>query len=227
MEFLASGDVLSPDSNPYLRETADAYADAVNEQLRRTTLSDISDQSVQSGQGWGSSREAIEAGLARGEASERIADRTSQLYSDAYQRGLGAMQSGISLAQGQQRMGLDARTDAANLAQNQYGMGLDAMGRSISMAPQVANLGMMPGQTMMNVGGMPQQEAQADLSNYANIINQVASQGGQQVTPQSSGGLPGLLGGAASGAGIAQSLGASSPWGWGLTAAGGLLGSMG
>jgi hypothetical protein len=189
VDFLASGDVLSPESNPYLRETADAYADAVNEQLRRTTLSDISDQSVQSGQGWGSSREAIEAGLARGEASERIADRTSQLYSDAYQRGLGAMQSGLS------------------------------------MAPQMAQLGMMPGQTMMNVGGMPQQEAQTDLSNYANIINQVASQGGQQVTPQSSGGLPGLLGGAASGAGIAQSIGASSPWGWGLTAAGGLLGA--
>jgi hypothetical protein len=142
------------------------------------------------------------------------------------------MQSGISLAQGQQRMGLGARTDAANLAQNQYGMGLDAMGRSISMAPQVANLGMMPGQAMMNVGGMPQQEAQTDLSNYANIINQVASQGGQQVTPQSSGGLLGAIGGASSGAGIASALGqagwgsaaGAAPW---LAGGGALMGLLG
>jgi hypothetical protein len=187
VDFLASGDVLSPDSNPYLQDMAAAYADQVNEQLQRTTLSGIDDQYTGAG-GWGNSRQGIERGLARGEASEAIADQTSRMYSDAYNRGLSAMQSGLS------------------------------------MAPSIGQFGAMPGQMMQQIGGYPQQEAQSDLANYANIINQAASQGSQQVRPQSSGGLLGAIGGASAGAGLAGSLDFLSPGvGAGIGAIGGLL----
>lgn len=198
VNFLASGDVMSPDSNPYLQQTADAYADQVNEQLNRTTLSGIDDQFMGAGQGWNSSRQGIERGLARGEASEAIANRTGQMYSDAYNRGIEAMQSGLS------------------------------------MAPQIGQFGALPGQMLQSVGDYQDSAPWQDLMNYSNVATSVGGMGGQQVSPQSSGGLLGAVGGASAGAGLAGTLsdmgaiGAESagPWGFGMTAAGGLLGAL-
>lgn len=194
-QFLASGDVLSPDSNPYLSEVAGAYADTVGENLNRNILPQIGQNFTGAGQGWNSSREGIESGLARGEAAESVAQNTARLYSDAYGRGLNAMQSGIS------------------------------------MAPQTAQAGAYPGQLMSDVGSQfrqqdlyEQQFPFQQLGQYSGVINQAAGQGGQTVTPQSSGGMLGALGGASAGAGLASTLGMSTPWGAGLGALAGLLG---
>lgn len=121
-------------------------------------------------------------------------------------------------------LGQVAKDEAGRLADLRYQGYGDTMGR----AANAANLGLGAAGGLMSVGDY-QANNTPEARRYQAMLQAmgVSPSGQTQTTTGTQGrnGLAGLLGGAASGAGIAQALGkAAGPWGWGLTAAGGLLG---
>lgn len=91
--FLLDPSILSPDSNPYLKQAGDAVANTTMDALTRQALPAIrSGASAANGPyAGGSSREGIAQGLATGEATDNIAGQLSQMYNTSYQNGLGTM----------------------------------------------------------------------------------------------------------------------------------------
>jgi hypothetical protein len=94
--FLASGDVLKADSNPYLRDAVDAAVRPITENFQRSVMPSVRGGAVASG-ALGSSK----AGQARDNAADMymraIGETSSGLLNTAYGQGLEAMTKGIAL----------------------------------------------------------------------------------------------------------------------------------
>lgn len=101
-KFLLS-DVLSPDSNPYLKQYIDAATRPINEQLTQGTLPSIRGEANTSGQ-FGSSRQGIAEGLAAQGASRAVGDTTANIATTAYGQGLDAQGRALALAPQTQAM---------------------------------------------------------------------------------------------------------------------------
>jgi hypothetical protein len=74
-----------------------------------------------------------------------------------------------------------------------------------------------------------QNAQQMNLDRYLQRLGMLTGGAGNTsttATPTYRNTAAGLLGGAATGGGLASALGLSGPWGWGLAAAGGLLGAL-
>lgn len=97
MNFLSSGDVLKPESNPALRGAIDAASRPTIENFQNQILPGIQSQGIEAG-GFGGTRQGIGEGLAAKGATQSIADIAAQMANTNYQAGLGAMVQG----QGQQ-----------------------------------------------------------------------------------------------------------------------------
>lgn len=95
--FLTSGDVLRPESNPALQGYIDAAVRPISENLTQLALPAIRSGATQAGQ-FGSSRHGIAEGLAIGKTNQAIGDTTSKIANTAYGQGLDAMQRGLALA---------------------------------------------------------------------------------------------------------------------------------
>lgn len=126
--FLTSGAVLDPSSNPYLASTAQAATRPIIQSLTENVLPAIGSEAGMTGN-VGSSRQGIAEGLATQGALQAIGDTTSNLYSNAYGQGLGAMTS------------------------------------ALQMAPQIANLGLLPSSILSGVGGERRGLAQEQMQN--------------------------------------------------------------
>lgn len=96
-------DVLSPDSNPYLRQYIEAATRPINEQLTQGTLPSIRGEANTAGQ-FGSSRQGIAEGLAAQGASRAIGDTTAGIATTAYGQGLDAQGRALALAPQTQAM---------------------------------------------------------------------------------------------------------------------------
>lgn len=103
-QFLASGDVLRPESNPALRATIDASTRPIIENLMEQALPGIRGGAVTTGN-FGSSRQGIAEGLATGRAAQAVGDTAAKVATAGYNSGLGAM--------------TDAQKNAATIAQAQ------------------------------------------------------------------------------------------------------------
>ena len=129
---------------------------------------------------------------------------------------------GANYAQERDRQQLAART------------GLSAMNQAIARTPQLDQAAFIPAQMLGGVGGQIEGLQQAianrpaaDLAQFAGLIQ--GGYGGTTTTRGSGGGVnpaAGLLGGAATGAGIGAAMGLSNPWIGGLAAGGALLGLL-
>lgn len=95
--FLTSGAVLDPSTNPYLAQTAQAAVRPIFENLSQNILPSIRGNAAQAGQ-VGSSRQGIAEGLAAQGALRSAGDISSNIYSQGYGQGLGALTQGLGLA---------------------------------------------------------------------------------------------------------------------------------
>ena len=112
----------------------------------------------------------------------------------------------------------------SNIYSNAYGQNLNAMQNAQAMAPQMAQLGLMPSNILSGVGaqqqamqqqGINQQMAQHDypqqqLAQYANLIS--GNYGGTQATPYQTNPLMSAAGGGMLGYGIGSMAGAAPMW---------------
>lgn len=95
------GDVLSPDSNAYLKDYADASTRGIWDNLNNNVLGQTRAAASSAGQ-YGGSRQGIAEGLATKSAIEADADTRSKIYSNAYGQGLDVFKS--TMAQVPQNM---------------------------------------------------------------------------------------------------------------------------
>lgn len=96
-QFLTSGDVLHPGSNPALQATIDAGVRPIIETLMEQALPTIRGGAVTNGQ-FGGSRQGIAEGLATGRAAQAVGDTSAKIASAGYGQGLDAMTKGLQLA---------------------------------------------------------------------------------------------------------------------------------
>lgn len=91
--LLGAADV---NQNPYLYQAAMGATRPVVEQLTENILPSIRSSAVNTGQ-YGGSRQALAEGTAIGKAAQAMGDITSGMYSNAYQQGLGTLQSALGM----------------------------------------------------------------------------------------------------------------------------------
>jgi len=96
-DFLTSGRVLHPGSNPALKGSIQAATRPIMEQFREQILPGIQGDAINSG-GFGGTRQGIASGIAGGKATQAAADIASRMASENYQAGLGAMVGGMGQA---------------------------------------------------------------------------------------------------------------------------------
>ena len=96
-QFLASGDVLNPESNPALQQYIDLANQATTRSFQQGVLPSLKGGAVQAGN-VGSSRAGIAEGLASQGVTRQIAQQTAGLASAGYGQGLNAMSRGLALA---------------------------------------------------------------------------------------------------------------------------------
>lgn len=97
MNFLSSGDVLKPGSNPALQGAIDAASRSTIDNFQNNIMPQITAGGIDSG-GFGGTRQGIGEGLAARSATQAVGDIASSMANTNYQAGLGAMVQG----QGQQ-----------------------------------------------------------------------------------------------------------------------------
>ena len=264
----------SPLEQPGVQGSLDAINRQVSRQLNEQTLPGIGDAALGAGQ-FGSSRQGVSEGIAQRGASEAIADATARLTLQASQQQqqqqqqvlqqllgqqFGAGQQQANILSGAFGTGVGAAGGAlqgqrgANIAQGQTGANVfgqllqsgdqNAL-RALALAPQTAQLGLLPSQILQQTGAQQQGQQQA-LTNESlqrflqtqNAPNQqlqqylanlgVITPGAGQTTTQAGGGpstLQSGLGGAATGAAIGSVIpGLGTGIGAGI---GGLIGLFG
>ena len=101
----ATGDVLSPDSNPWLQQYGDALSSDVERDFTQRILPSLRGDEQAAGQ-FGGTRGAIAQGIAGGVAGEEMAQRRSELYNQAYNRGLGTFEAGLAFTPQLAQLGL-------------------------------------------------------------------------------------------------------------------------
>lgn len=211
--FLVNPDILSPDSNPYLKQYGDAVARSMSDNLNENVLPGLRSGATSAGGMYsgGATKEGIQLGLASGKNSLAIGDALKGLYSNAYGQGLSAMQGGInSVAQTQNNQLFPAEVQAAVGTQNQTQAQTE-----LDAQNNLAQLQQM----------LPFLKAQDLMSLIAAIPGGSSSSTVTGALPKSGGGAMGALGGAASGAALGSMLfpGIGTAVG---AVGGGLLGAM-
>jgi len=104
-QFLTNPNILSPDSNPYLAQTAQAATSPIMQALMEQIMPGIRSGAVGAG-GYGGSRQGIAEGIAGRGALQAIGDTNANIYSQAYGQGLNAMQGGLQAAPQTAALGL-------------------------------------------------------------------------------------------------------------------------
>ena len=201
-KFLLS-DVLFPGSNPALQGTIDAAINPVQDRLMRNILPSLR-SGYTSSDNVGSTRQGIAEGIATGDFTRNALDATS------------------------------------TIANNAYNTGLDAMVKTLGLAPSTFNAALSPQLALSGVGAQVDAQNQAEingqitkglfntfgplsyLGNLTNVASGIPTAGsttqGTAPGPQQPGFGSKLLGGASAGAGLAGTLGMSTPWGAGIGA---------
>jgi len=104
-QFLTNPGLLSPDSNPFLAQTAQAATSPIMQALMEQILPSIRGGAIGAG-GFGGSRQGIAEGIASRGALKQIGDTTANIFSNAYEQGLNALQGGLQTAPQTAELGL-------------------------------------------------------------------------------------------------------------------------
>lgn len=187
--FLLNPDILNPASNPHLKAQGDALSTQIGDNFARVIMPNLRSADVQASGMYsgGNTKQGIAQGLAAGEATKNISQSLTDLYYKSYSTGLDAMGRAV---------GANPQTIAANLIAPSAVGAVGEQQRSLSQAQMDAE----QAKYYFNQFA-PMMKAQ-DLASLIGVMP-----GGSGVstvtgaTPQS-GGIKGVLGGAASGAAI-------------------------
>lgn len=235
--------------NPYLDAAVDAAQKRTAQNFNEQVMPQISMSSV-ANNAFGGSRQGIAEGLAADRLQQQMGDIATQMYTGAYESGQNRALQGagtqaglttnVNLANANQglqaaQLNQQGQQFAAGLG-TQYLQGgmnnsLDAARLSGALAPQMAQLGLMPAQTNLQAGQIEQGYNQQVLDDnvaawnfyqnlpwqmqqqYANLIagnvgqsGQTTGSGGTSTSP-----LLGAIGGATTGLGAASMLW-NTPW---------------
>lgn len=178
----------------------------------------------------------------------QMALQGGSLFGDTLANDAARRYQGASDYAGLNESGLNRQLSGAQTLGSLYSQGNADAARAQALLPSTYQYGQMPGQSMLDIGGMYENQAnnvlQGDVGRYnynANAPWQYLQQysglmsglpdfssstsnttGTQQTNRLMSG-----LGGAATGAGIASALSLTGPLGWGAAGIGGLLGLFG
>jgi len=163
-QFLESGALLNPATNPVLASQTEAALRPITENLTESILPGIRSDFV-GGNMFGSSRQGIAEGRAIGDYLRTAGDVASNIQNNNFTQGLNAMAS--SLAGGRQA-GTTAIGEALGAGQGGSGQLLNAALQGLSLTPDLAQLAYTPGMLLEAVGSMGQGDAQALLSEQAN-----------------------------------------------------------
>jgi flavodoxin len=139
--FLMSGDLLNPNSNPVLAAQTEMAIRPIFDQLRESTLPGLRSDFV-GGNMFGSSRQGLAEGRAVGDAVQTAGDVATGIQANNFNRGLDAMTSTASNS-------------------------MDNVLRSIFASSDVGQLGLLPAQVRSAVGAEQQGMEQAKLSEQA------------------------------------------------------------
>jgi hypothetical protein len=206
-DFLTSGAVLKPESNPGLSGALDAATRRITDNFSQQIMPQIRDEAVLAG-GYGGSGQGIASGLAAKAATQTVADTSASMINDNYKAGLDAMVKGLafapqSIAQGSVPGATVGAVGDVRQAQQQAGIN-DMISNyytktffPLTLAEEIAGIAM----------GMPG----GSTSSFAK-----QGSGGSNSGVNISGAATGALGGAAAGSSF-------GPWG---TAGGALLGGL-
>lgn len=118
--FLTSGDVLSPDSNPALAASIEGAINPVFRNLTQRVLPTTRSEFLGTG-GTGSTRQGIAEGIATRDATRDAFDIASQMASTNYQAGLEAMTKGLALAPNTYNLGLGPAQSIGAVGQQREG----------------------------------------------------------------------------------------------------------
>lgn len=147
-EFLLSGDVLFPETNPALQAAIEAAVRPIEEQFTQSILPGLRRGAITSGQ-LGSSRQGVAEGLASQAFLRQVGDTSAQLQNEAFQSGLGAMigalQPTITAGGGAAEAGVREAT------------------RALFAAPSIAAAQTLPAQILGAVGAQRREVEQAKL----------------------------------------------------------------
>lgn len=91
------GDVLSPESNQYLQQTAEGAIRPIFTELTERALPAVRSGAIQAGQ-YGGSRQGLAEAQSVERAVQAALDKSAGIYSTAYGQGLDAMSRGMALA---------------------------------------------------------------------------------------------------------------------------------
>lgn len=119
--FLLSGDVLRPESNPYLAASAEGAMRPVSQALTEEWLPNIRSDAVQAGM-LSSSNAGIAEGIAVDRAARTAGDITSNMYANAYNTGLGAYTQGLALSPQVMQLGMVPSSVASSVGAQQRAM---------------------------------------------------------------------------------------------------------
>lgn len=157
----------------------------------------------------------------------------------------GGSRQGIAEGLAAGRTAQAAANVQANIANQGYLQGLEAQGRAMAMAPQTAQFGLMPGQTLEAIGAARQQQNQANINAdmarwnweqnlpyerlreyYGLVSGPFGSTSTATGQAGNTGGLGGALSGGAMGAGLGSMIGGgiNSPYVMPLAVLGSLFG---
>lgn len=152
-----------------------------------------------------------------------------QISSSAIQQGaFGGSRQGVVESLAAQGLGRELANATGQITYGNYARERQNQMLAPSMFQQATGLELLPSQIYQNVASTEQGLPFQALNQLAPLLYGGGNYG--TTTTTGSGGaspLAGMLGGAASGAGIASALSLGGPWGWGLAGLGGLLGAFG
>lgn len=213
------GDWLSPETNPYIGQVANAAINPLQSALTKN-LGSIRDRSISTG-AYGGARQDLQENEALDQFTRASGDITSNIFAQNYANERGIQQNSGQLLDLANALGLAGPTALSAAGATEQGW----------------NQAALDDQKMKFLEGL--QSKWSGLGEFSNILN-AGGFGTQTTTPPKQnplvGILQGALGGGVAGAGLAQGIGgvaagagmgAFAPWMLPLALAGGLAGGLG
>lgn len=151
-QFLLSGDVLNPESNPALGAAIQGAIRPITQQFENTVLPGIRNEANLVG-GLGGSRQGVAEGLASQAYLDAVGSTAAGMQNEAYQSGLGALIGGLGPTLGAGASGTEA--------------GLQEAVRSLFASPSLPGLALAPATVTGGVGAQQRGLEQAQLSEEA------------------------------------------------------------
>lgn len=219
LQQLLSGQV----NNPYLDEQIAALGKDLSSNFLENVAPGMRSGAVAAG-GFGGSRQGIVEGLGTQGVSDALATAGANLRGTAFENAQNRMQQ---VATGLNEQAATVGQNNINNKLNFANLGANLIGQGSTMKTANDAAEDARRQQMLSLLGAGDAYSWGNLGNYASIIQPGAGVGGT-TTASGPGGNPimGAAGGGLAGYGIASMLNMSTPWGIGIGAGLGLLGSL-